>query len=120
MFRNLVRRASAVFLFLLWAQVATANALPCGISCYLTKDAGMHQMPDGSTMADHPVGHHMSGARVTAPEECGTPQLLVAMFVPADFPVFPSVDVAVRYVSERAPATFVSAVTEFATPPPRA
>jgi hypothetical protein len=120
MSRNVIRRFGAVFLFLLWGQVATANALPCGISCYLTKDAAMHQMPDGSTMADHPVGHHMSGPRLSAPEECGTPQLLVVAVTPADFPVSPSVHVAVLESAQVQPSAAVSAVPEFSTPPPRA
>ena len=112
------RRLGAVFLFALWAQVATANALPCGLSCYMgEKDqpiAGMI-MPE-----DHVVGHHMSGPRISTVEECGTPQLLVLAAVPADFPLPPLVHVAVYDADRSAVPAFISAVPEFSTPPPRA
>ncbi len=107
-----------MFLFLLWAQVATANALPCGLSCALTKEA-VHHMHDGM-MDDHPVGHHVAGNKLSSPENCGTPQLLVAMFVPADFPAPPSVEVPVTVTRQMVATTVASAVPEFATPPPRA
>ncbi len=116
--RPLVRRAGGLFLLVLWAQVATANALPCGLSCALAKDVA-HHVHDGMG-EDHPVGHHLPGAKISAPENCGTPQLLVASFVPPDFPVPPSVAVAVVQSVHLAPPVYVSAVQEFATPPPRA
>ena len=120
MTRSLLRRTGGMFLFVLWAQVATANALPCGLSCALAKDVAHHEH-DGMGMGeDHPVGHHMAGAKVSAPENCGTPQLLVASFVPPDFPMPPSVAVAVVQVDQIASQVYISAVQEFATPPPRA
>jgi hypothetical protein len=116
--KSLLRRAGAAFLFLLWGQVATANALPCGLQCAVAEDVA-HHVHHG-VGEDHAVGHHMAGAKISAPERCGTPQLLVAVFVPADFPTPPSIAVAEFTQSPAVPVTFVSAVPEFATPPPRA
>ena len=118
MVRLNLRRVGATFLFLLWAQVATANALPCGISCLLGENVAHHHHEGQDE--NHAIGHHMAGAKISAPEFCATPQLLVTTFVPADFPTPPSVDVAVVEFSEAMPATFSSAAPEFATPPPRA
>jgi hypothetical protein len=69
---------------------------------------------------DHPIGHHIAGSKISAPENCGTPQLLVAAAVPAEFPTPPAVEVAVETVAWSVPATYRPAVLEFATPPPRA
>src|SRR5688572_25770109 len=107
MIRFSLRRAGATFLFLLWAQVATANALPCGLSCLRGEEVGHHHHEGQDE--DHAVGHHMAGAKISAPEYCGTPQLLVTTFVPAEFPVSPSTNVAVLVFSDTEPATFVSA-----------
>src|SRR6266571_2250764 len=101
------RRLGGVLLLLAWAQVATANALPCGISCLLGKDVVHHHHADGDE--DHAIGHHAAGAKVSAPEYCGTPQLLVTTFVPPDFPTPPSVTVAVAHVSLTAPLPVFSA-----------
>ncbi len=116
-----MRRTGAVFLLLLWAQVATANALPCGLECALFRDAAEapHHVHDAMGQ-DHAVGHHMATNKVSSPEHCGTPQLLVAMFVPATFPASPDVPVSVAVPQDEQPGTFVSAVQEFSTPPPRA
>lgn len=116
--RSFFRRAGGAFLFLVWAQVATANALPCGINCLLGEEVA-HHVHEGHG-EDHAVGHHMAGAKISAPEFCGTPQLLVVTFVPPDFPVAPMT--AVRLVSEPdiLAVSLISAVPEFATPPPRA
>ena len=118
MARSPLRRVGGLFLFLVWTQVATANALPCGISCLLAQDVAHHHHEGQDE--DHAVGHHMAGARISAPEFCGTPQLLVTTFVTPDFPTPPSVQVAEVAYSDALPATFVSATQEFATPPPRA
>jgi hypothetical protein len=113
-----LRRFGGIVLLLLWAQVATANALPCGLECALAKEMIHHEHHDMGN--DHPIGHHMGGATISAPEHCGTPQLLVAMFVPPEFPVSPSVNVPLGIPTDSPATAFVSAVTEFATPPPRA
>jgi hypothetical protein len=105
-------------LFVLWIQVATANALPCALSCLLEKSVEQHHHEGFSE--NHAIGHHMSGAKISAPENCGTPQLLVAAFVAPDFPTPPSIEVAVVQLVQAAPAQLLSAVPEFATPPPRA
>lgn len=116
--RSIARRAGAAFLLLLWGQVATVNALPSSISCLLEQASSPHHHDHHD--ADHAVGHHVAGAKISAPEDCGAPQLLVADFVPADFPEHPSEEVAVVMVSDLLPAVLVSAVREFVTPPPRA
>src|SRR5882672_9967714 len=97
------RHAGAVFLFLLWAQVATANALPCSISCLLEIDTAHHHHATGDE--NHHIGHHIAGSKISAPENCGSPQLLVAAFVPAEFPTPPAVEVAVESVAWSIPAT---------------
>src|SRR4051812_14318193 len=116
--RSLLRRAGGLFLFLAWVQVATANALPCAVSCMLEKGVAHHH--HAGMDEDHAIGHHMSGAKVSAPENCGVPQLMTVAFVPPDFPLPPSVEVAETHITRAAPATVISAVLEFATPPPRA
>src|SRR5262245_74437 len=110
------RRIGGVFLFLLWGQVATANALPCDISCMLERSV-VHHHHEGLA-ENHAIGHHMSGSKISAPENCGTPQLMTVTFVPPDFPLPPSVEVAVSAVSHSTPFSSISAVKEFATPPP--
>ena len=113
-----MRRIGAVFLFLLWAQVATANAMPCALSCLLEKDVAHHQHE--GLAENHDVGHHLSSSAISAPEFCGTPQLMVVSFVPAEFPSPPPIQIAEFALSPSAPATTASAILEFATPPPRA
>ena len=113
-----MRRIGAVFLFLLWAQVATANAMPCALSCLLEKDIA-HHLHQGLA-EDHVIAHHLSGSAVSAPEFCGTPQLMVVSFVPPEFPSPPPIQVTEFTLTPTAPATTASAVLEFATPPPRA
>ena len=76
---SVFRRLGGAFLFVLWVQVATANALPCAVSCLLERDVAHHHHAMGDE--DHLIGHHMSGAKISSPENCGTPQLLVVAFV---------------------------------------
>ncbi|MBI4500980.1 MAG: hypothetical protein HY700_07445 [Gemmatimonadetes bacterium] len=116
--RATLRRLGGLFLFLAWVQVATANAMPCAVSCLLEKDLAHHHHE--GLNEDHAIGHHMSGSAISAPEFCGTPQLMVVSFVPPDFPLPPMVEVAVLHLAPAAPVSVVSAVLEFATPPPRA
>ena len=68
---------------------------------------------------DHAIGHHIAGPKVSAPENCGTPQLLVATFVPPDFPAPPSFTVAVSHVEPVMVAPVRSIAPSFDTPPPR-
>jgi hypothetical protein len=117
MTRTTLRRAGGLFLFVAWIQVATANALPCAISCLLEANVAHHHHAAGDE--DHAVGHHMSGAKISSPENCGVPQLMVVAFVPAEFPTPPSVEVAVVQTQVALPSAVLSAVPEFATPPPR-
>ena len=115
--RSFFRRPGAVFLLLSWAQVATANALPCGIACLLEIDTAHHH--HAAADEDHAIGHHIAGPKVSAPENCGTPQLLVATFVPPDFPAPPSFTVAVSHVEPVMVAPVRSIAPSFDTPPPR-
>jgi hypothetical protein len=118
--RTSLRRVGAVFLFLLWGQVATANALPCSVSCLRELEAAHHHHDMVMGDEGHAVGHHAAGAKISAPENCGTPQLLVAAAVVPDFPTPPAIEVAVESVHWVFPASAASAVPEFNTPPPRA
>src|ERR1051326_7945586 len=117
MSRSFTRRAGGLFLFMAWIQVATANALPCAISCLLEAKVEHHHHPGMDE--DHAIGHHLSGAKISAPENCGTPQLMVVAFAPPDFPVSPSVDVALTDVHLAVVTPILSATPEFGTPPPR-
>jgi hypothetical protein len=112
------RRASASVLLFLWLQVATANALPCAISCLLEESVVHHHHAAGDE--DHPIGHHVSGAKISAPQSCGTPQLMVVAFAPPQFPTPPSVTVVTIQMHVASPAFMLSATPEFGTPPPRA
>ena len=114
----LFRRLGGVVLLLVWAQVATANALPCGIQCMLEQNVA-HHVHHGLG-EDHAIGHHAAGAKVSAPEYCGTPQLMVVAAVWPDFPTLPSVEVAVTHITLTAALPVFSSTPEFDTPPPRA
>src|SRR5205814_9873148 len=61
--RSFYRRPGAVFLLLSWAQVATANALPCGIACLLEIDTAHHH--HAAAYEDHAIGHHIRGPQVS-------------------------------------------------------
>ena len=111
------RRMGGTFLFLAWIQVATANALPCAVSCLLDQRVAHHHHPGMDE--DHALGHHTSGAKISAPENCGTPQLMVVAFVPPDFPLPPSVSVGSPASLPVAAPAVPSPAPEFATPPPR-
>jgi hypothetical protein len=101
-----------------WLPVATANALPCAVFClFQTNQAhGHHAMGAEHRMA----GHHMPGARISAPQHCGAPELLVVTCVPPELPAFQSIDVAAVDMHVAAVTPLLSATPEFATPPPRA
>lgn len=119
MTRPLLRRAGGLFLLLAWMPVATANAVTCAAFCLLATEMTAH---DHHAMgAEHrQMGHHMPGAKVSAPEHCGMPDLLVVSCVPAELPAFPSVDVAVVDVHVDVASPLLSAPPECGTPPPRA
>ena len=82
--RSVLRRAGGWFLFVAWLQVATANALPCAVSCMLEKDVAHHHHPGMDE--DHAIGHHMSGSKISSSEQCGVPQLMVVAITPTQFP----------------------------------
>jgi hypothetical protein len=117
MTRSVLHRAGGLFLFVAWIQVATANALPCALSCLLEANVAHHHHP--GVDEDHAIGHHASGAKISSPENCGVPQLMVVAFMPPEFPTPPSVTVALVHTQLALPSAFLSAVPEFATPPPR-
>ncbi|MBI4421139.1 MAG: hypothetical protein HY560_09965 [Gemmatimonadetes bacterium] len=112
------RRLGGLCLLLVWVQVATANALPCGIECFLAEQVAHHD--HAGLGEDHAIGHHIAGAKISAPEYCGTPQLLVVAADWPDFPTLPAVAVAVTQVALAAPLPVISSTPEFDTPPPRA
>jgi hypothetical protein len=114
--RAVLRRAGGLFLFLAWVPVATANALPCAAFCLLEANLAQHY---GMGDQDSHMAHHMQGAKISASGHCGTPQLLVVAFVPAELPAPPSINVAVADVQVSTVIPMVSATPEFATPPPR-
>jgi hypothetical protein len=114
MTRVRLRRAGGLFLLLVWAPVATANALPCAVHCMLEAAlAGAHGMGGQDPM----MAHH--GATMCPCGHCSTPQLLVVAFVPPEMPAPPSVEVAVSDMPVAAPLPLLSTTPEFGTPPPR-
>ena len=119
MTRSVLRRAGGLFLLLAWGPVATANAVTCAAFCLFGTEVvahGRHAMG-----AEHrQMGHHMPGARVSAPEHCGMPELLVVTCVPPELPATPSIDFAVVEVHVDTAVPLLSATPEFGTPPPRA
>jgi hypothetical protein len=118
MTRSVLRRVGGVFLFVTWMPVATANAVPCAVFClFHTNQAHDHH----ATGADHRMaGHHMPGARISAPQHCGAPELLVVTCVPPELPAPLSIDLAVVDIQASAVIPLLSATPEFGTPPPRA
>jgi len=117
MTRSVLRRVGGLFLLVAWIPVATANALPCAVFClFQTSQAhGHHAMG-----ADHPMaGHHMPGARISAPDHCGAPELLVVTCVPPELPALLSIHLTVADIHVGAVIPLLSAPPEFGTPPPR-
>ena len=118
MTRSVLRRAGGLFLLVAWMPVATANALPCAVFCLFQANQGQDHHAMGA--AHRLVGHHMPGARVSAPQHCGAPELLVVTCVPAELPAFQSIGVVVVDMHVDAVTPVLSATPEFGTPPPRA
>lgn len=107
-----------MFLLVAWMPVATVNALPCAVFCMSQANKAHDHHAMG---ADHPMaGHHMPGARMSAPQHCGAPELLVVTCVPAELPAFQTIDVAVVDAQVDVVTPLLSATPEFGTPPPRA
>lgn len=116
--RSLLRRGGGLFLLLAWGPVATANAVPCALFCLLEARLAHpnHAMEQGNPLA----GHHMPGARISAPEHCSAPELLVVAFVPPELPTPPSIVAVVADMQVPVVIPMQSAPPEFGTPPPRA
>jgi len=120
--RSPARRLGALLLTLLWAQIATANAIPCAIHCHemAAHMAGETAMHAGVPGMSHGVMHGMSAPALSAPEHCGAPLLLVTLVVQPDLPAVASVSVPVLQQRDGAPLSPRSAPPAFDTPPPRA
>lgn len=119
MTRSLLRRTGGLFLLVAWMPVATANAVSCAAYCLLGTEMATHD--HHAKGAEHrQTGHHMPGARVSAPEHCGMPDLLVVACVPAELPAPPSIAVVVVDVHVAAAEPLLSDIPEFDPPPPRA
>jgi hypothetical protein len=120
MTRSVLRRAGGLFLLMAWMPVATANAAACAAFCLFGTEVAAHSHHHSMGAEHRMAGHHMAGARVSAPQHCGMPDLLVVTCVPPELSAFPSVDVALVDVHVDVATPLLSATPEFATPPPRA
>lgn len=103
-----------------WAQVATANAVPCAIWCHLNGGASAHVMASVHAGDNHGgPAQHDCGPSI-ADSHRGTPQLLVVAAVTPDVPVVPLVTVTTIDPPVASLQSFVSVFSGFDTPPPRA
>jgi hypothetical protein len=100
--------------------VATANAAACAAFCLFGTEVAAHSHHHAMGAEHRMAGHHAPGARVSAPEHCGIPELLVVSCVLPELPATPSTDIAVVDVHVDAAVPLPSATPEFGTPPPRA
>jgi|SRR6185503_17698627 len=115
-----IRRWGAIVLLFAWAQVATANAVPCAIWCHLNGGSPAHAMASvhgghnhGGT-AQHDCGMAVSNG------DCATPQLLVVAAVTPDVLLAPTATVTAEDPPVSSPSTFITSYPGFDTPPPRA
>ena len=110
------RRTGALALLLLFFQVATANAVPCGVQCALGTGTEAHQHDGAGPSPD--ASSHMQTA-VTPGSSCGNVQLLVVGFVAPAFPTAPVMTAGpTAQAVAGAPLAF-SHVRPLDTPPPR-
>ena len=115
-----IRRWGAVALLFAWAQVATANAVPCAIWCHLNGGAAAHTMASVHGGHNHGgVPQHDCGASVSN-GDCSTPQLLVVAAVTPDVLVVPPSPISIADPVVASPATIITSYPGFDTPPPRA
>jgi hypothetical protein len=114
--RATLRRAGGLFLFLIMIPIATANGLPCAMFCLLESRLAHHH----HQMDQHMAGHHAAGAKLSSPEHCTAPSLLVVAAIRPEFPAHPDVVLATSVVEPSSPHPLLSATPEFGTPPPRA
>jgi hypothetical protein len=117
---RVVRRVGGVLLLLVWAQVATANALPCAICCLLDENKA-RQEHHGMAMPEHSqIGQGVAGANVVVSQSCGKPQLLAVTFLSPALPLAPVVINTRAQNSPETTASVPSPTPRFDTPPPRA
>jgi hypothetical protein len=113
------RRVGGILLLLVWAQVATANALPCAICCLLEENMARHEH-QGMPMPEHYQIGHPAGANILVSQSCGKPQILAVTFLTHDLPSAPAVTNTRVQDSPETTASAPSPTPRFDTPPPRA
>ena len=118
MTRSVLRRVGGMFLFVTWMPVATANAVSCAAFCLFGTEVVAHGHHRAMGAEHRMAGHHMPGARISAPQHCGAPELLVVTCVPPELPAPLSIDLAVVDIQASAVIPLLSATPEFGTPPP--
>jgi hypothetical protein len=75
-----MRRLGGSLLLVLWLPIATANALSCVLACEWL------QAGHPESHADQGASSHHTGGALTSSEDCWSAQLVVASFLPHDFP----------------------------------
>ena len=114
-----IRRFGAIVLLFAWAPVATANAGPCAVWCYMNGGAQAHVTSMGHAGHMHGTSHGGSGPTISSAGHCDTPQLMVVAAVTPSLLVAPT-----QAVTAGDPVSALhSLVSSFAqtdTPPPRA
>lgn len=120
MAHRLVRRFGAIVLLFAWAQVATANAIPCAIWCEIAGSLDARELIHTGHTHDgaQPAEHHNCDASVSG-QHCSTPQLLVATAVAAEPVVVPLTMTVAGDPPVPALHSFISVSSDFDTPPPR-
>jgi hypothetical protein len=115
------RRFGAIVLLFAWAPVATANAVPCAVWCYM--NGGLHHH-----VAQVHSGHHHGGAPASQHDcrtaiggtHCGTPELMVVAAVAPRALSVPTQAVTAGDPPVASPISFMPSSSGTQTPPPKA
>ena len=117
---RIVRHFGAIVLLFAWAQVATANAVPCAIWCHLNGGAPAHAPASAHGGHDHGGAPQHDCSPAISGTHCGTPQLLVVAAVTPDILAIPAVTVTAEDPPVAELQSLLSTFTNTDTPPPRA
>jgi hypothetical protein len=116
--RRRIRRIGGLLLMLVWAPIATANALTCGLECALQGQAQEHAHHAGADLLLSTTGK--STPSLSASHFCQAAQPISPTFVVPQFPQPPQVDSNIAPDSPVVPAVTRSIAPDFDTPPPKA
>jgi hypothetical protein len=114
------RRVGGLLLLFVWAQVATANALPCAICCLLEENMARHGHHSMAMPEHDQIGHRVACPNILVSQSCGKPQLLAVTFLAPDLPSAPAVTNTREHAAAETTASVPSPTPRFDTPPPRA